>query len=87
MSKEFRRCANLIGSDATLHHLRHTFAVNLLKLVEACAKKTPEINALKIVQVLMGHSSSATTETYLRAMEVSSAAVRDALDYLYGATL
>ncbi|RAS17028.1 hypothetical protein BX591_1501 [Paraburkholderia bryophila] len=35
----------------------------------------------------MGHASFETTEIYLRAMDVTSDAVMQALDYLYGATL
>lgn len=87
-SEEFRRCADLIGSDATLHHLRHTYAVNVLRFLELASEKNSgdAKNCLKTLQVLMGHAHSETTEIYLAAMEVTSPAVISALDYLYGIT-
>ncbi|KHA76964.1 hypothetical protein NC77_18625 [Janthinobacterium lividum] len=45
------------------------------------------INALKSLQILMGHASLETTEIYLDAMEVTSDAVAETLGYLYGASL
>ncbi|RQT56341.1 integrase [Burkholderia cepacia] len=87
-SEEFRRCADLVGSDATLHHLRHTYAVNVLRFLElANDRNSGEArNCLKTLQVLMGHSNSEATEIYLVAMNVTSDAVVSALDYLYGIT-
>jgi integrase len=38
VSREFRRCANKIGSRATFHHLRHTFAVSVLGALERTNK-------------------------------------------------
>jgi len=87
-SAEFRRCANSIGSDATLHHLRHTYAVHVLRFLdrstEDCAGDAK--NSLKTLQVLMGHARSETTEVYLRALDVTSEKVVKALGYLYGAS-
>ena len=45
------------------------------------------MNSIKALQVMMGHSNIATTELYLRAVEASSDAVLNALDFLYGASL
>ncbi|WP_081333400.1 tyrosine-type recombinase/integrase [Burkholderia vietnamiensis] len=87
MSKVFRRHADEIGSDATLHHLRHTFAVHVLNMLERYSGDGDSLNSIKTLQVLMGHASIASTEIYLRAMDVSSDAVMQAIDYLYGATL
>jgi integrase len=87
VTREFRRCANDIGTDATLHHLRHTFAVNVLAVLDSRASDDDPLNSIKTLQVLMGHSSLESTELYLRAMAVSSESVMQALDYLYGATL
>ena len=85
-SREFRRCADMIGSEATLHHLRHTFAINVLQYLNRLSADKPEEarNNLKTLQVLMGHADVRTTELYLEAMEVTSPAVVSALDYLYG---
>ena len=85
LTKEFRRCGNLIGTDATLHHLRHTYAANVLAFLQRSNTEDGGQNSLKTLQVLMGHASMESTEVYLRASEVTSAAVVEALDYLYGA--
>lgn len=87
VSRRFRGYADQIGSDATLHHLRHTFATLVLGLLESTERRGRPINSLKAVQVLLGHANVTTTEIYLRALEVSTDQVRDALDFLYGATL
>ncbi|WP_176955176.1 tyrosine-type recombinase/integrase [Rhodoferax sp. OV413] len=86
VSKVFRKCANRINSDATLHHLRHTFSVHVLSLLDSLESDRP-INSLKVLQVLLGHANVQSTEIYLQAMEVTSDAVIKALDFLYGATL
>lgn len=87
LSRAFRQCADVIGSDATLHHLRHTFATHVLAALESLEGQGTPMNSLKTLQVLLGHSNVTTTEIYLRAIEASSDEVRDVLDFLYGATL
>jgi integrase len=87
LTRAFRRCADEIGSRATLHHLRHTFAVQVLEALENYQGKGKPMNSIKALQVMMGHSNIATTELYLRAVEASSDAVLNALDFLYGASL
>jgi integrase len=83
----FRRCADQIGSKATLHHLRHTFAVHVLRVLEGYDRRGDAMNSLKTLQVLLGHASIETTEIYLRAVEVSGEPVVQALDFLYGETV
>jgi len=87
LTRAFRRCADEIGSEATLHHLRHTFAVQVLNALENYQGKGKPMNSIKTLQVLLGHANIATTEIYLRAVEVNSDAVLDALDFLYGSAL
>jgi site-specific recombinase XerD len=87
LTRKFRTSADAIGSDATLHHLRHTFAVHVLGLLERRANDGDVHNSLKTLQILLGHSNSVTTEIYLSAMTVSSPSVVEALDYLYGASI
>lgn len=53
---KFKQYANNVGFDATLHYLRHTFA--LRKLVE-----TGDVYKVKL---LLGHSSVVITEIYLQ---------------------
>lgn len=87
ISEEFRRCADVIGTDATLHHLRHTFATLVLGILESTGRSDQPVNSIKAVQILLGHANITTTEVYLRALNVSSDSVRNALDFLYGETL
>lgn len=87
VSREFRRCANEIGSSATLHHLRHTFAAHVLNFLENHKNEESTNNTVKAVQVLLGHARMETTEIYLRALEVTDNAVVDALEHLYGGDL
>lgn len=86
LTSVFRRCADQIGSQATLHHLRHTFAVHVLRVLEGYDRRGDAMNSLKTLQVLLGHASIETTEIYLRAVEVSGEPVVQALDFLYGET-
>lgn len=89
LSSKFRASADAIGSTATLHHLRHTYAINVLKALRKTgdARSDDLINPLKILQALLGHSNTATTEIYLQAMTVTSPSVIASLEYLYGASL
>lgn len=85
LTKEFRRCADLIGSDSTLHHLRHTFAVNVLKYLDNSHKGeiVTAKNSLKVLQVLLGHAHVETTEIYLQAAEITGRDAMAALESLY----
>lgn len=87
LSSMFRRCADQIGSRATLHHLRHTFAAHVLRVLEGYDRRGDAMNSLKTLQVLLGHASIETTEVYLRAVQVAGEPVVEALNFLYGETL
>jgi integrase len=86
LSRVFRKYANQVGTRATLHHLRHSFAICCLGYLESIEGKGNKINPIKIVQILLGHSNVTTTEIYLRTLQVNSDEVRDALSFLYGAS-
>ncbi|MFM0738070.1 tyrosine-type recombinase/integrase [Paraburkholderia xenovorans] len=87
LTRIFREFADQIGSKANLHRLRHTFASIVLKILEKRLSIGDEINPLKTLQVLLGHASIETSEIYVQAADVSSDAVMEALDFLYGASL
>jgi site-specific recombinase XerD len=87
ITREFRKTADAIGTDATLHHLRHTFAVHVLGILEQRNSEGEALNSIKTLQVMLGHASLESTEIYLQAMQTSSDAVMEALDFLYGASL
>lgn len=87
LTRKFRELSDRLGIKCTLHHLRHTFALQVLERLQKHELAGESLNAIKVVQVLMGHSSIETTEIYLDAMEITSDAVVDTLGYLYGASL
>jgi integrase len=87
LTRVFRKVADSLGLDATLHHLRHTFAIQVLGRLQQFELRGDPINAIKALQILMGHSSIETTEIYLNAMDVTSDAVAQTLGYLYGESL
>ncbi|RIA46421.1 site-specific recombinase XerD [Hephaestia caeni] len=70
--------------DGTLHWLRHTFAMAMLARLQRQARENPDLNPLKILQILMGHRSITTTAIYLRCVELYERDVVESLDFLYG---
>lgn len=87
LTRKFREVADRNNINATLHHLRHTFAIQVLTRLQRYESDGEPINALKSLQILLGHASLETTDIYLDAMEVTSDAVAETLGYLYGASL
>lgn len=75
------RTAGLAGSG---HWLRHTFAMTMLVRLQKQAATTPDLNPLKIVQVLLGHASIQSTAIYMRGVELHTDSLAESLAYLYG---
>jgi site-specific recombinase XerD len=75
------------GVVGTGQWLRHTFAMTMLARLQVQARTTPEINPLKVVQVLLGHSSIASTAIYLRCVEMHAVELEESVAYLYGALI
>jgi len=75
------RAAGLTGSG---HWLRHSFAMAMLVRLQKQAAASPDLNPLKIVQVLLGHASIQTTAIYLRCVELHADTLAESLAYLYG---
>jgi site-specific recombinase XerD len=84
LSAAFGTAFNRAGLSGSLHWLRHTFAMAMLVHLQRQAASNPDLNPLKIVQVLLGHSSIATTAIYLRCVELHGAELAESLAYLYG---
>jgi site-specific recombinase XerD len=84
LSAAFGTAFNRAGLSGSLHWLRHTFAMAMLMRLQRQAASNPDLNPLKIVQVLLGHSSIATTAIYLRCLELHGAELAESLAYLYG---
>ena len=70
--------------DGTLHWLRHTFAMSMLVRLQIQARSNPDLNPLKVLQVLMGHASITTTAIYLRCVELHGRDLAESLSFLYG---
>jgi site-specific recombinase XerD len=73
LSAAFGTAFHRAGLSGSLHWLRHTFAMAMLVRLQRQAASDPDLNPLKIVQVLLGHSSIATTAIYLRCVELHGA--------------
>ena len=73
--------------DGSLHWLRHTFAMTMLVRLQAQAAIKPDINPLKVLQILLGHRSIQTTAIYLRCVELHAREIAASLDYLYGSAI
>lgn len=72
------------GLGGTLHWLRHTFAMTMLARLQVQARTNPDLDPLKVVQVLMGHRSITTTAIYLRCVELHDRDLSTSLAWLYG---
>jgi site-specific recombinase XerD len=78
------KAAGVIGTG---HWLRHCFAMTMLAQLQRQARTTPEVNPLKVVQVLLGHRSIASTAIYLRCVEMHAAELEESVAWLYGALI
>lgn len=83
-SAAFRAAFQAAGLTGSGHWLRHTFAMTMLVRLQKQAVTTPDLNPLKIVQVLLGHASIQSTAIYLRCVELHAGALAESLAYLHG---
>jgi site-specific recombinase XerD len=84
LTAAFATAFRTAGIQGSLHWLRHTFALTMLVHLQRQAAATPDLNPLKIVQVLLGHSSIQSTAIYLRCVELNARELACSIDYLYG---
>ena len=86
LSGAFNAAFRAAGLDGSLHWLRHTFAMTMLVRLQRQVAMAPDsdLNPLKVVQVLLGHASIATTAIYLRCVELHERELGESLAYLYG---
>ena len=68
----FRKAVDHTGSNpwATVHTLRHSFATHCIE---------NNVN-MRHVQIMLGHSSSQTTEIYTRTVEINNKKITSPLD-------
>ena len=88
-SKKFHEAAVRSDVEADFHCLRHTFAINAYHALTKASRENPEndINVMMALRDLLGHSSVAVTETYLKSLEIRPETIEPVLDYLYGASI
>jgi site-specific recombinase XerD len=86
LSGAFNAAFHAAGLNGSLHWLRHTFAMTMLVRLQRRVAMAPDsdLNPLKVVQVLLGHASIATTAIYLRCVELHERELGESLAYLYG---
>lgn len=84
LTGQFAEAFASAGLHGTLHWLRHTFAMAMLARLQVQARTNPDLNPLKVVQVLLGHASITTTAIYLRCVELHERDLSESLAYLYG---
>ena len=61
--------------------------MTMLVRLQVQAAVKPDINPLKVLQVLLGHGSIQTTAIYLRCVELHEREIAASLDYLYGGAI
>jgi integrase/recombinase XerD len=84
LTRVFTNAFGAAGLTASGHWLRHTFAMMMLVRLQEQARSTPDINPLKIVQVLLGHRSIHSTSIYLRCVELHQRELSESIAWLYG---
>jgi integrase len=70
---------------ATFHSLRHTYAIFMLATLTRRLRHEGDghVNAVKTVQVLLGHASLHTTSTYLSAVRLEPHLLSGSINELY----
>ena len=85
MSEAFRRAFQAAGiNNVDLHCLRHTFAIRTLHALNKRQKEGEDINPMWILRQMLGHSSVAVTEIYLRSLQLNPEKIAEDIAYLYG---
>ena len=83
-TRRFSEAFRVLGIDATVHSLRHTFAINNYIVLCRLSQDNPHINPLKVLQIRLGHAHISTTATYLRSFDVDLEEIPDATAFLAG---
>lgn len=75
----FRRAARKLGIVAHPHMTRHTFAVRMEKILSDLERQGAQVNSVKVLQHILGHSHPETTEIYLESVKRGEAGLLSAL--------
>src|SRR5262249_31121881 len=85
LTKRFASACGRAGVRATFHSLRHTHAIFMLATLTRRLKHERDchINAVKTLQLLLGHANLHTTSTYLNAVRLDSELLSGSINDLY----
>jgi len=87
LTKRFALACHQAGVRATFHSLRHTYAIFMLATLTRRLRHEGDghVNAVKTLQLLLGHASLHTTSTYLAAVRLEPSLLGGSIDDVYGA--
>ena len=85
VTKRFASACVKAGVRATFHSLRHTYAIFMLATLTTRLRHEGDghINAVKTLQLLLGHASLHTTSTYLNAVRLDPQLLSGSIKELY----
>jgi integrase len=85
LHKNYSKACKEAGVEATFHDLRHTFAINMLALLQRQLKQSVDLdlNPLKALQKLLGHANISTTEIYLEALHLDLESIENIVQELF----
>jgi integrase len=87
LTKRFAVACGKAGVRATFHSLRHTYATFMLATLTRRLRHEGDghVNAVKTLQLLLGHASLHTTSTYLNAVRLEPQLLSGSIDDVYQA--
>jgi site-specific recombinase XerD len=87
LTKRFALACRKASVRATFHSLRHTYAIFMLATLTRRLRHEGDghVNALKTLQLLLGHASLHTTTTYLNAVRLEPQLLSGSIDDVYRA--
>jgi integrase len=85
LTKQFVHACGQAGLRATFHSLRHTYAIFMLATLTRRLRHEGDghVNAVKTLQLLLGHASLHTTSAYLNAVRLEPQLLSGSIDDLY----
>lgn len=86
LNKNFLAATKKAGVPATFHALRHTYAIFMLATLTRRDRDREDsgVNALKTLQILLGHASLHTTSLYLSSLDLDPSTLEGSIDEIYG---
>ena len=83
-TRKFAKAFRSANVRASLHCLRHTYAINTYNALFRESATNTSLNPLKTLQTLLGHESIATTAVYLHSLDLDTNTPPPEIAYLSG---